>query len=95
MGWFSCCLQAFFGPPAWVGSCSFPRCGLRASPPVFFVCSPLHTTHSRPRTPLQDATLNAAAGAYAGMDRFAARAKLWADMEAAGLVIKKEPHTSR
>ncbi|GFR44090.1 hypothetical protein Agub_g5252 [Astrephomene gubernaculifera] len=44
----------------------------------------------------KDATLNAAAGPkYAGMERFAARAALWADMEAAGLALRKEPHTSR
>jgi len=43
----------------------------------------------------KDATLNAAAGRYSGMERFAARKALWADMEAEGLVIKKEPHTSR
>ncbi|GLC34463.1 hypothetical protein PLESTB_000726300 [Pleodorina starrii] len=44
----------------------------------------------------KDATLNAAAGPkYAGMERFAARKALWADMEAAGLALKKEPHTSR
>jgi valyl-tRNA synthetase len=42
-----------------------------------------------------DGTLNAAAGAYAGQDRFAARAALWADMRAAGLAIKEEPHTLR
>ena len=30
---------------------------------------------------------------YAGMDRFACREKLWADMQAAGLVIKEEPYT--
>lgn len=34
-------------------------------------------------------------GAYAGMDRFAAREKLWADMDTAGLVIKKEAYTTR
>lgn len=43
----------------------------------------------------QDATLNAAAGNYAGLDRFEARKKLWADMEAAGLVIKKDNYTVR
>eukprot|EP00198_Chlamydomonas_reinhardtii_P003262 XP_001692598.1 predicted protein [Chlamydomonas reinhardtii] len=43
----------------------------------------------------KDATLNAAAGKYAGQERFKARKALWADMEAAGLVIKKEAHTSR
>ncbi|MCS6845211.1 MAG: valine--tRNA ligase [Caldilineales bacterium] len=41
----------------------------------------------------KDATLNEHAGPYAGMDRFAARQKLWEDMAAAGLVIKEEPYT--
>jgi len=35
------------------------------------------------------------AGPYAGLDRFVARDKLWNDMEAAGLVIKKEAYTTR
>jgi valyl-tRNA synthetase len=43
----------------------------------------------------QDATLNANAGKYAGMDRFKARKALWADMEAAGLTLKKDPYTVR
>ncbi len=38
----------------------------------------------------RDATLNAEAGPYAHLDRFDARAKLWADMEAAGLVVRVE-----
>ncbi len=41
----------------------------------------------------KDATLNSEAGPYAGLDRFEARERLWADMEAAGLTIKKDPHT--
>ncbi len=41
-----------------------------------------------------DATLNAAAGPYAGMDRFKARDKIVADLEADGLLAKVEPHTS-
>jgi valyl-tRNA synthetase len=41
----------------------------------------------------KDATLNGEAGPYAGMERFAARKKLWADMEEAGLTIKTEPYT--
>jgi len=41
----------------------------------------------------KDATLNENAGLYAGLDRFEAREKLWADMESAGLVIKTEPYT--
>ncbi|CAB9510231.1 Valine--tRNA ligase [Seminavis robusta] len=44
----------------------------------------------------KDGSLNANAGeAYDGLDRFVARAKLWEDMEAEGLVIKAEPHTQR
>ena len=38
----------------------------------------------------RDATMNENAGKYAGMDRFACREKLWADMEAAGLTIRVE-----
>lgn len=34
-------------------------------------------------------------GPYAGLDRFEARKALWADMGAAGLVLKEEPHTLR
>jgi valyl-tRNA synthetase len=38
------------------------------------------------------AQINQNGGAYAGMDRFACRKKLWEDMRAAGLVIKEEPY---
>jgi valyl-tRNA synthetase len=38
----------------------------------------------------RDASLNENAGAYAGLDRFVAREKLWKDMKAAGLTIKVE-----
>src|SRR5271163_154597 len=38
--------------------------------------------------------MNAAAGAYAGMDRFVARKKVVADLEAAGLIEKIAPHVS-
>ena len=42
-----------------------------------------------------DAKINENGGPYAGLDRFEARQKFWADMEAAGLTIKTEPyHTS-
>ncbi|RIK32125.1 MAG: valine--tRNA ligase, partial [Chloroflexi bacterium] len=37
-----------------------------------------------------DASLNENAGPYAGLDRFAARQKLWEDMRAAGLVVREE-----
>ena len=40
-----------------------------------------------------DATMNDAAGPYAGLDRYACRRKLWDDMAAAGLTIKTEPYT--
>ena len=39
--------------------------------------------------------MNALAGPYAGLERFEARARLWEDMRAAGLVIKEEPYTHR
>ncbi len=42
----------------------------------------------------KDATMSDVTGPYAGLDRFDARKQLWADMEAAGLTIKKEEHTS-
>ena len=41
----------------------------------------------------KDATINEHGGPYAGQDRFDCRKKIWADMEAAGLVIKIEPYT--
>ncbi len=41
----------------------------------------------------KDATMSAAAGPYAGLDRFACRERLWADMTAADLIIKTEPYT--
>lgn len=43
----------------------------------------------------KDATLNAAAGKYEGLERFKARKVVWADMEAAGITIKRDPHTMR
>jgi valyl-tRNA synthetase len=39
-----------------------------------------------------DATLNAEAGTYQGMDRFAARKKVVEDLEKLGLLLKTEPH---
>ncbi|MEN6570228.1 MAG: valine--tRNA ligase [Anaerolineaceae bacterium] len=51
--------------------------------------------HHLPMISIMDesAHINANGGPYAGMDRFDAREKLWADMKAAGLVIKETPHT--
>jgi len=40
------------------------------------------------------AAVNENGGPYAGLDRYDAREKLWADMKAAGLVIKTEPYTT-
>jgi valyl-tRNA synthetase len=39
-----------------------------------------------------DATMNAEAGPYQGLDRFECREKLWADMKVKGLTIKTEPY---
>ena len=39
-----------------------------------------------------DASLNENAGPYAGLDRFVARKKLWADMKEAGLVAGEKDH---
>ena len=41
----------------------------------------------------KDATLNANAGHYEGLDRFVCRQKLWQDMAEAGLTDKIQPHT--
>ncbi|MCO5591983.1 hypothetical protein L7F22_045976 [Adiantum nelumboides] len=41
----------------------------------------------------KDGSMNENAGIYSGLDRFEARKKLWADLEAAGLAIKIEPYT--
>ena len=43
----------------------------------------------------KDASTNANAGKYAGMDRYKCREQLWRDMEAAGLTIKTEAYTTR
>ncbi len=40
-----------------------------------------------------DAAINDNGGPYAGLDRFECRKKIWADMQAAGLVIKELPYT--
>jgi valyl-tRNA synthetase len=41
----------------------------------------------------KNATMNAEAGPYEGLDRFACREKLWADMTALELTIKVQDHT--
>ena len=43
----------------------------------------------------KDASMNANAGKYAGLDRYDCREQLWSDMAAAGLVIKTEPYITR
>jgi len=43
----------------------------------------------------KDATMNANAGPYAGLDRYACRERLWADMAAAGIALKTEPYRTR
>lgn len=42
----------------------------------------------------KEAKVNENGGKYKGQDRFDARKNLWADMKAAGLVIKTEPYTT-
>ncbi len=42
----------------------------------------------------REAKVNENGGKYKGQDRFDARKNLWADMKAAGLVIKTEPYTT-
>ncbi|KAF0109196.1 MAG: valyl-tRNA synthetase [Anaerolineaceae bacterium] len=41
----------------------------------------------------REAKVTEVGGPYAGLDRFACREKMWADMQAAGLVIREEPYT--
>ncbi|MBN1306161.1 MAG: valine--tRNA ligase [Anaerolineales bacterium] len=41
----------------------------------------------------REARVTEAGGPYAGLDRFECRKKLWADMQAAGLVVKEEAYT--
>jgi valyl-tRNA synthetase len=41
----------------------------------------------------REAKVTEVGGPYQGLDRFACRKKLWADMEAAGLTLKTEPYT--
>ena len=41
----------------------------------------------------REAKVTEIGGPYAGLDRFECREKLWADMQAAGLVIKEEAYT--
>jgi len=41
----------------------------------------------------REAKVTETGGPYAGLDRFVCREKIWADMRAAGLVIKEEPYT--
>ena len=40
----------------------------------------------------EDATMNEAAGPYAGLDRFECRRRLWKDMDSEGLAIRVQPH---
>ncbi|MBI4768849.1 MAG: valine--tRNA ligase, partial [Chloroflexi bacterium] len=40
----------------------------------------------------REARVTEVGGPYAGMDRFEARKKMWADMQQAGLTLKTEPH---
>ena len=43
----------------------------------------------------KDASMNANAGKYEGLDRYACREQLWKDMDATDLTIRTEPYTTR
>ena len=43
----------------------------------------------------KDASMNENSGKYKDLDRFECRKKIWDDMDAAGIAIKKEPHKQR
>lgn len=43
----------------------------------------------------RDGSMNSSAGKYSGMDRFECRKQLWADMQNAGLAVRKEAYTNR
>ena len=43
----------------------------------------------------KDATINGAGGAYAGLDRYVCRAKIWRDLQLAGQAIEEKVHSMR
>jgi len=71
--------------------------GLKVTPAHDFNDYLLSQRHNLPLISIlnKDASLNQNGGAYAGMERYAARKKLWADMTAAGLTIKTESYVTR
>ncbi len=74
---------------------SFGTGALKVTPAHDFNDYDMAARHDLPQINImnRDATLNANAGPYAGLDRFAAREKLWADMTAAGMTIRVQDHT--
>lgn len=68
---------------------------LKVTPAHDFADYALSARHNLPIISVmnRDASMNQAAGPYAGLDRFECRKKLWADMEAAGLTLKVVDHT--
>jgi valyl-tRNA synthetase len=70
--------------------------GLKVTPGHDFNDYKLGQKHNLPIINImnKDASLNENAGAYAGLDRYVARKRLWEDMTVAGLVIKTEPYAT-
>jgi valyl-tRNA synthetase len=69
---------------------------LKITPAHDFADYEIAQRHNLPVINIMDkkASINENGGPYAGLDRFEARQKFWADMEAAGLTIKTEPYTT-
>jgi valyl-tRNA synthetase len=70
--------------------------GLKVTPAHDFNDYKLAQKHGLPMINIlnKDASLNANAGPYAGLDRYAGRDQLWADMGAAGLTLRTEKYTT-
>jgi valyl-tRNA synthetase len=69
---------------------------LKITPAHDFADYEIAQRHNLPMINIMDkkASINENGGPYAGLGRFEARQKFWADMEAAGLTIKTEPYTT-
>jgi valyl-tRNA synthetase len=75
---------------------SFGTGGLKVTPGHDFADYELAQRHNLPIINImnRDGSINENGGAYAGLERYEARKRFWADMEAAGLTIKTEPYTT-
>jgi valyl-tRNA synthetase len=73
---------------------AFGTGALKITPGHDFTDYEIGARHNLPIISILDreAKVTEAGGPYKGLDRFEAREKYWADMKAAGLVIKEEPY---